>query len=321
MIILCTVIPFSVFSQTDAPGASAVITYAEGGKFDVIHNDKRTSYDIAAGDTAEGIELYSGDNVDTYGGTFLELQLVPSDNTVTVAENTSFVVEKTEKSGGGSFQLIYGRVRAKVAKLIGSERFKITGPSMVAGVRGTDFGVDSIFDKTSGGALLSRVYCFEGTVAVNKVPDTAGAGVSKTVLIHADEMVAVLEKKGKSAEKLQVEPLSTEVRIYWQKNDPAAGHDVQKGTPPAVPRCPRQAHAAKTGMLLKKESFRRAAVWTGTAGILLEAAGALLFYSSDIAPSIIRFDNKSMAQPFFISGGVMLGGSLLSLLGYVVTRP
>lgn len=318
--IVCTVLfffmTFSLFAQSTQVKASAVIIFADGDSFDVIHEGESTSYDIAGGDAVEGVELYTGDILNTYGGTFLELQLTPSENIVKISENTSFTVESTDASGGGSFSINYGRVRAKVTKLFGLEKFRITGPSMVAGVRGTDFGFDSIISKDSPGNLVSRVYCFKGTVSVENTAEGNGKGeVSEPVLIHQGEMAVEtsVQQKGIQTPSLKVLPILPEIKNFWKIND-FQGSVIKEETTEVLPK-----EKISVVSSIRKDNFGHAAVWTGTAGLLLEAAGAVLYFSSDLFPQVITFDTGSFANAFFISGGIMFGGSLLSLIGYLTS--
>jgi formylglycine-generating enzyme required for sulfatase activity len=121
--------------------------------------------------------------------------------------------------------LYYGRVRAKVAKLAGSSSYKITSPSLVAGVRGTDFGCDLIAvrprvkDGTDAGAspVMSRVFCFEGSVSVSEADGSA----DETILIEKNEMVEKLVVKDTGTAPaavpvLQKKTLDVEVTEFWK---------------------------------------------------------------------------------------------------------
>ena len=193
------------------------------------------------------MEIRQGDIIHTAAATFLEIKINSVSATVQVAENTSF---KCDADSGGSqvtSELYYGRVRAKVAKLAGSSSFRISTPTLVAGVRGTDFGCDVIAVRgikpdsgaaakqgsavqpgstvQSGGAtpVLNRVFCFEGTVAVSKADSAipaagsaagsaAGALAAKApdvVLIGKNEMVENVV--GDTAAPLSAEPLKKDV--------------------------------------------------------------------------------------------------------------
>ena len=236
---------------------AAVIIYVEGEEFEILDARNR-EVEMDALD-AIGQELYAGDLILTEDSTFVELQLVPSENVVKIAENTNFRIEKRYPQGGGTFSMVYGRVRAKVKKLTGGEKFIIRSESAVAGVRGTDFGVSVVIPVPStdvppgGGAEapseaasreataeevetpLTRVYCFEGEVDVapeNAAGEGEGESAGKTataesVVVRENEMVAVAapvrrESDGgttSGVQKLEVQPIDEEIKSYWQKND------------------------------------------------------------------------------------------------------
>jgi len=184
-----------VFAQET--GAEAVVIYAQGEGFAVIRGEEELFYDLEV-EPAEGVKLVGGDFITTFENTFIELQLYPSESVVKVSENTSFSVESVGESGGGFFSLTYGRLRARVKRLFGGEEFKITGPSVVAGVRGTDFGYDRIFDAKAPEITKSRVYCFEGVVEVAAAPAEAAESISdegttEVIVIYANQMVEVEE--------------------------------------------------------------------------------------------------------------------------------
>lgn len=169
-LLFLSTLSIGVFAQETA---AAVVIYAEGEGFEVIRGDEEILYDFES-ESAEGVTLRGGDFITTFENTFVELQLYPSESVVKVSENTSFSVQSVGESGGGFFSLTYGRLRAKVKQLFGGEEFKITGPSVVAGVRGTDFGYDRIFDMKTPEITKSRVYCFEGVVEVSAAPVETG---------------------------------------------------------------------------------------------------------------------------------------------------
>ena len=124
---------------------AALIIYVDGEEFSVVDAAK-AEVPVDWGD-AIGFELVEGDTVVTENGTFLELQLVPSENVVKVAENTNFTIERREGERGGTFSLVYGSVRARVRLLTETDRFSIHSASAIAGVRGTDFGVTVALPK------------------------------------------------------------------------------------------------------------------------------------------------------------------------------
>ncbi len=304
-------------SQTVSDQPAGVIIYAEGTGFDVIHRGKITFIDLAKGDDPFQIVLVKGDIVNTYDETFIEVQLTPSQNTVKISENTSFTVKETDSAGGGNFELNYGRVRAKVSKLFGSRKFQITSPSVIAGVRGTDFGCNVIARKESGGVQLSEVFCFEGSVAVQLTRADITESESEEVIIKAGEMVKeeqIAEDKGKSS-ILTVQTVPPEIKSYWEIHDFKGSTRTLENKEEAPAPGALDQLKAQSAAMQRKEKLKKAALWTGTAGLVAEAAGALIFFSGEIIPSLQHYDTTPYAQAAFISGGILIGSSILSLLG------
>lgn len=188
-----------------AESSLGIILYASGTELSIYRDGALHSYQLGY-ESAVGEPVYSGDMVQTGDATFVEIQLAPSNNVIKVAENTTFELTNLEAGGNGSFELTYGRVRARVRQLAMGERFEISGRSASAGVRGTDFGFDLIAQP--GGAMAASVYCFEGSVDVNV------ADAPDPVVVASDEMVSVA-KSGKP----EPMPVEREIREFWTEND------------------------------------------------------------------------------------------------------
>ncbi len=186
--------------------AFGVIVYAEGEEFQLVRDDRPRQYNAYHPDVL-GMPLYAGDRIDTYDSTYLEVQLMPARSIVKIAENTSFVVQGVTDGGGGQFELAYGRVRARVERLVGTDAFEIRSRTAVAGVRGTDFGYDLVAGR--GSQAVANVYCFEGAVEVTLAqepqpevgtaeaapePDAAPDRVQR-VELGANEMVSIAEPR------------------------------------------------------------------------------------------------------------------------------
>jgi len=150
----------------------AFVIYADGYNMSVYRNDELLTYDVLVDDVI-GMPLLQGDLVQTDPDTFVELQVMPSRTVVKVAENTTFEIESLGGNGGGTFDMSYGRVRARVERLTNNETFQVRGSSAVAGVRGTDFGYDMVIEREAAEELRTRVYVFEGEVAVTGRDDAA----------------------------------------------------------------------------------------------------------------------------------------------------
>lgn len=208
--------------------SSAEIVYAEGEGFSLVRNGLSEYYDVYMGD-ADGLELKGGDLILTEAATWVEIQLAGSGTIIKIAENTTFTL-KTLQNEGGIFEVSYGRVRARVAKLTNDTPFWIEGSDTVAGVRGTDFGYDLFFDPASPEKKNVSVYCFEGSVEVVRQLETEegevfsadsdfteGKGKTSTVILRRNEMVSIAsEDKTAPLNKSRIE---SEVKEFWEVNE------------------------------------------------------------------------------------------------------
>jgi hypothetical protein len=172
--------------------AAAVIEYASSDDVIVIRAGRALTIDDPF-----GLELQQGDNVQTGRATLLEIRLTQSGAVFKLAENTTFVLNKAV-SGETALSLVYGRLRAKVDKLSANDAFTLASASAVAGVRGTDFGMDVIASRSSGLSYpLTQVYCFEGEVVVTAMVNTVASSkeklesIPKSFVIGSGEMVTV----------------------------------------------------------------------------------------------------------------------------------
>jgi hypothetical protein len=210
-----------VFSQRTA----GQIVYAEGMGFTIGTGETAEIYDITY-DNVLGMDVFEGDFISTDPGSFLELQMKNSGNLLKISENTSFTVVESGEAGGGSFELTYGRVRAKVDKLFNQENFVIRGPSVTAGVRGTDFGYDILADTGEEGGSTVNVYCFDGKVVVDKVEtvtlEEEGKTIEKevvveTIILEPDQMITLQgEMLGR---EMLTKPVEDEIRDFWSEQD------------------------------------------------------------------------------------------------------
>lgn len=204
----------ALFAQ--AVGGGRVV-FAEGREFSIVRAGVTSLYKPDTDDLAS-IQVMPGDLLQTAASTFVEVQLVPSGTVLKIAENSSFVFRGLGPRGSEtSLSLIYGRVRAKVAALNSTESFSIRSNQTVAGVRGTDFGFDSVVSPGKGadGAVSKpevKVYCFEGEVVVTPVAEQKA-----TVTVKADELVSLdLSQQVPVVERRAVDP---EVVDFWRTND------------------------------------------------------------------------------------------------------
>lgn len=242
--VFTVLLSFSAVTGVFAQESAATIIFGEGYGFNLLRDGEESYYDILYDDVI-GFKLKKGDYVSTDEETFLEIQLTSSSNVLKISENTSFQIAEVSGKGGGEFALTYGRVRAKVNRLLGDDEFNIGGPSAVAGVRGTDFGYDIVAKRTTTEQFgtVAQVYCFEGKVEVSKIKpkeisepegpvETAGEetkdvldlgemGGTDTVILEANQMVSFAAEEEGDPVKEEFVPreIEEEINVFWDRYD------------------------------------------------------------------------------------------------------
>jgi hypothetical protein len=300
---------------------SATIVFYQGDDLQVIRNKK-----IIPLDEPMGFVLQPGDTLQTGKKTLAEIQTLPKKSVIKLAENTSFIYSGVDAKGETSGSVIYGRVRAKVAKLLGDDTYTLKSGSVVAGVRGTDFGIDAFFPTEESKQLLVRVYCFDGGVNVAAVePSKIGATVPESVSsvdIHANESTVVSEID--PAKPLEKSAISADINSYWKEND-FVSPEAKVLT----------AERAQTQVIVEKETIRipfeqmpeygrvkaRKTLVNATLG------GALLFIGTGTAVDGLAMyelyqNNTSMARSLILPGSISIGmGTLLAIGALIANLP
>jgi hypothetical protein len=298
-----------------------------------VRDGKSVEYDLAA-DTVEGLEFYPGDYINTYKGTFLEIQVTGSRNVLKIAENTSFKIDETSEQDSSRYKVSYGRVRARVQKLAGLSQFALTGPSMVAGVRGTDFGYDILYNSEKETTVAS-VYCFEGQVEVQPTvniveteEDLAEADLfsEQGVELSADEMLSVYEISDSTEDvgespavpryAFQREALSSEIQTFWRQNDfqatpievspaseiPTEAKDEGKEPPPGAQ------------FNFTQSQLRRGSLLTAGIGAVFGAAALTFVYADPLVGDMNRDLRDNLALSMSISSGLFFSTSIFTLI-------
>jgi hypothetical protein len=297
-----------LWSQSGGDGVRAgSIVFASGGAFDIVREGRKRNYDPAV-EYVEDTEIRVGDYINTYADAFLEIVLEPGDRILKISEHTSLKIPMAENNGTQTraVQLAYGRVRAKVLSLAGGRSFQVRGPSMVAGVRGTDFGYDllatagSSGDSGSGSPVRETVYCLEGSV--NVIPRDG----EEARLIEAGEMVVRDYSEEKAGSGLSVLPIEEAITSYWNRNVFVTLLDAGADAP--------ESEEEKKDVVLDwdAEAYRKAAAVTGISGVLLAGAAASLWYMDDYFSGMNG--REGIATALAASGGIFLSASILSLI-------
>jgi len=197
----------------------AVIEYSSGNDVVIIRDNKKLSFSDPI-----GIDLMEGDQLQTGRSVLLELRLIQNSAIIKLAENTTFLLEKSVADGKTVLRIVYGRVRAKVEKLAGTQSFYVVSSNAVAGVRGTDFGFEIIAPRLSLSSVpLTKVYCFEGLLSVTAYEQSDVGAAEKLEALAVDYEVAagemVLVQKTDERDKSNKITIDSDTKTYWKKND------------------------------------------------------------------------------------------------------
>lgn len=317
--VLAVLISVSASAQEGSRGS---VVYAEGREFSIVRGGVSSLYKPDVDDLLS-IQIRTGDVIQTAASTFVEVQLVPSGTVLKIAENSSFVFRGLGGSGGSggsvgdtSLGLIYGRVRAKVAKLGAAESFAIRSGQTVAGVRGTDFGFDSIVKQGNAldGAVLKpelKVYCFEGEVEVTPVAEQKAS-----VSVRADELVSV--DLSRTVPVVERRAVDADVVEFWRANEFRGSTPIPapEGVDLAVQGTPVQ-RITETEIRYVAPDFRpyRTAIASKNvavgASLMFAALGAVL---QGVGLSYIADDDYDRGAPYIQGGAIALAPAAVSLL-------
>ena len=345
LLFLCAVlVPLSA-QTADSPETNAgSLIYASGSGFEIVRNDSKEEFDLST-DIVEGLEFRAGDYVNTFDGTFLEIQVSGSTNVLKISENTSFKFDRATQSNTSQYEVSYGRVRARVRKLAGLEQFAISGPSMVAGVRGTDFGYDVLYDVDEQ-TTISSVYCFEGKVEVEPSVQVIEEGAQgeieadavpqrmDPIEIEADEMVQVRELTGNQLaatgrETTDAEQLFTlrrtnvdeVIRSYWKENDFKAvpvelesETEIEKDTDETQERSETAESTSGLQFKFTQSQLRRGSLLTAGIGSVFGAVALTFAYADPLVGDMDPEVRDNLTLSMGISAGLFFSTSLFTLI-------
>jgi hypothetical protein len=154
---------FVTMTAVAQQGSVAVLEYAPD--MDELRVLDRDGFDV---DIFIGIGLSPGDRI-IAGDTSAELRLEPNGSILRIAPGTSFTLEAIQGHNGASETR--GVVRSGAARFVAARdavrenTYTMRTPSVVAGVRGTDFGLSALQDP-GGQGLVEEVFVFTGEVIV-----------------------------------------------------------------------------------------------------------------------------------------------------------
>lgn len=133
------------------------------------------------------------------------IEIMAGRHRITIREKSQATVNDEE--GSTFIKILFGRLRAKVAKLGRRQTFSVRTPAAVASVRGTEF------ECHVGKDGETKVDCFEGAVSVGDV-----AGIGQEVMVH----------QGQTCEVISGQPVSAPEAIPLEMLEGAAANEVTK---------------------------------------------------------------------------------------------
>jgi ferric-dicitrate binding protein FerR (iron transport regulator) len=116
-----------------------------------------------------GMELAWNDVVQTDPNGRVRVRML-DDSLLSIGANSELrITSHDSQTHRTKVELAYGRLRAQIKKLAAGEEFEVRTPTAVAGVIGTDFGIDASDPRHV------KFICLEGTVRISSVnPDYPG---------------------------------------------------------------------------------------------------------------------------------------------------
>lgn len=277
-----------------ASAVYAEIVYAQGDDIVILSSGKQRALKDPIGE-----RLLAGDQVQTGSKTSVELVLMPRKSRLRLSENTVATIRELGADGTTGIELLYGRIRSKVARMTEREsQYNVRAPSVVAAVRGTDFGCDVIL-YPSGKAAPTKVYCFEGSVDVAPAEAAEGAAA---VNVDAGSMAIVsLVKAGAKAEIVK-SAIDTDTLKFWKANDftdklPVEATSLPAKTEAAIAPATLPVPGIDLQPIRKGVAAKNAAI-IGSAALFVAGAalGGTAFYLRDSEPDL--------SDTLLISGGL-----------------
>src|SRR6056297_504064 len=187
LIISIFCMPALLFAQEAAP--SATLAYYEDDTQIEILDSARVPVAVYF-----GMELQPGDTVRT-NATIAELQLEPNGSIVKLSQNTVFTVDELQKDENSTnkFSMAAGKMRAIAARAGIGNRYQVSTPSAVCGVRGTDFGIIAIPGQEESAFVNQGVVEFMQKASQSAV--TLTQGMTANALADTFEAVRLSQER------------------------------------------------------------------------------------------------------------------------------
>jgi hypothetical protein len=167
---LVLIIIFLFALSENAEAQSPILAYYENASGGLkIHY--ASGKEIGAGELNFGDEIPVGSTVITEKGDFVEIEL-KNGSIIRINENTNFTITSIRGINGANeniFEVYIGKFRAVAAKTTGADRYIFKSRTAICGVRGTDTGMEAVYDQSIEGGIGTRIFVFNGLVEVTKI--------------------------------------------------------------------------------------------------------------------------------------------------------
>src|SRR6056297_135432 len=187
LIVSMLCMPVLLFAQDADP--SATLAYYEDDTQIEILDSARVPVAVYF-----GMELQPGDTVRT-NATIAELQLEPNGSIVKLSQNTVFTIDELQKDENSTnkFSMAAGKMRAIAARAGIGNRYQVSTPSAVCGVRGTDFGIIAIPGQEESAFVNQGVVEFMQKASQSAV--TLTQGMTANALAETFEAVRLSQER------------------------------------------------------------------------------------------------------------------------------
>jgi hypothetical protein len=179
----------TLFGQYGDP--KAILAYA-ADEFEVEIVDAKGNY---VPDIYTGMELSEGDTIRT-NKTVAEISLDPNGSILKLAANTVFTIKELQRTEAGTndFHMVAGKLRTIASRTAVRSSYRVSTPSAVCGVRGTDFGVISI------PGIEEKAFVLKGAIEYS---NAAGQSINLSAGQIADALAATFQAIQASQQQLQ----------------------------------------------------------------------------------------------------------------------
>ncbi len=201
--------------DAEAVEAFGIVRYSSGNNFSILRDGILEEHNVQDSDFS-ALKIREGDIVRTGENSFLEIQFLPSENIVKLAENTILGINKLNIDEGGQYELFYGRIRGEIFQSEESEPFNVRSRGVAINTRNSDFGFDFI-PPVNRVVPRPLIYSFEGDVEISVI---TREGMQNRIINSNEELDIDSSLLNGTAEIINIseQSLSSGIVTYWEQH-------------------------------------------------------------------------------------------------------